>query len=102
MVVSIIGVQAARMAAKLSLHLVKEKKTVLLVGISGQQIEKIIGPHRGLSDVLTGDAQLQDVIYRDYDTGVDILPQGLASAVRAQDFSNDIPRLLEEFKKIMI
>ncbi|MEL6093007.1 hypothetical protein [Bartonella schoenbuchensis] len=99
MVVSVIGVQAARMAAKLSLHLVKEKKTVLLVGISGQQIEKIIGPHRGLSDVLTGDAQLQDVIYRDYDTGVDILPQGLASAVRAQDFSNDIPRLLEEFKK---
>ncbi|ENN93555.1 putative membrane protein [Bartonella bovis] len=99
MVVSIIGTQAARMAAKLSLHLVGEKKTVLLVDISGQQIEKIIGLHRGLSDVLTGDAQLQDVIYRDYDTGVDILPQGLASAVRAQDFSNDIPHLLGEFKK---
>ncbi|AQX19605.1 hypothetical protein [Bartonella sp. WD16.2] len=99
MIISIIGAQAARMAAKLSLHLVEEKKTVLLVDVSGQQIEKIIGPHRGLSDVLTGDAQLQDVIYRDYDTGVDILPQGLASTVRAQDFLNDIPRLLEEFKK---
>ncbi|MDD9334241.1 MAG: hypothetical protein PV354_11510, partial [Bartonella sp.] len=74
-VVSIIGPEAARTAAKLSLHLIKERKTILLVDISGQQIEKIIGPHRGLSDILTGNAQLQDIIYRDYDTGVDILPQ---------------------------
>ncbi|WP_181461075.1 hypothetical protein [Candidatus Bartonella washoeensis] len=98
-VVSIIGPEAARTAAKLSLHLIKECKTILLVDISGQQIEKIIGPHRGLSDVLTGNAQLQDVIYRDYDTGVDILPQGLTSAVGAQDFSNNIPNVLQEFKK---
>ncbi|WP_406604279.1 hypothetical protein [Bartonella gliris] len=98
-VVSIIGPEAARTAAKLSLHLIKDRKTVLLVDLSGQQIEKIIGPHRGLSDILTGNAQLQDVIYRDYDTGVDILPQGLTSAVCAQDFSNDIPHVLQEFKK---
>lgn len=98
-VVSIIGLEAAQTAAKLSLHLVKERKTVLLVDISGQQIEKVIGPHRGLSDILTGNAQLQDVIYHDYDTGVDILPQGLASAVCAQDFSSDIPNLVQEFKK---
>ncbi|WP_208434132.1 hypothetical protein [Bartonella taylorii] len=98
-VVSIIGLEAARTAAKLSLHLVKERKTILLVDISGQQIEKVIGPHRGLSDILTGNAQLQDVIYRDYDTGVDILPQGLTSAVCAQDFSNDISNLIQEFKK---
>ncbi|EJF75560.1 hypothetical protein MCO_01752 [Bartonella sp. DB5-6] len=98
-VVSIIGLEAARTAAKLSLHLVKERKTILLVDISGQQIEKVIGPHRGLSDILTGNAQLQDVIYRDYDTGVDILPQGITSAVCAQDFSNDIPNLVQEFKK---
>ncbi|GAA4661482.1 hypothetical protein GCM10023262_06640 [Bartonella pachyuromydis] len=97
--ISIIGPEAARTAAKLSLHLIKEHKTILLVDISGQQIEKVIGPHRGLSDILTGNAQLQDVIYRDYDTGVDILPQGLTSAVSAQDFSNDIPNLLQEFKK---
>ncbi|GAA5105058.1 hypothetical protein GCM10023261_04130 [Bartonella jaculi] len=98
-VVSIIGPEAARTAAKLSLHLIKEHKTVLLVDISGQQIEKIIGPHRGLTDILTGNAQLQDVIYRDYDTEVDILPQGLTSAVCAQEFSNDIPHILQEFKK---
>ncbi|EJF87937.1 hypothetical protein ME1_00901 [Bartonella vinsonii subsp. arupensis OK-94-513] len=98
-VVSIIGPEAARTAAKLSLLLIKERKTILLVDISGQQIEKVIGPHRGLSDILTGNAQFQDVIYRDYDTGVDILPQGLTSAVCAQDFSNDIPNLLQEFKK---
>ncbi|WP_455466771.1 hypothetical protein [Bartonella sp. B39] len=98
-VVSIIGLEAARMAAKLSLHLVKERKTILLVDISGQQIEKVIGPHRGMSDILTGNAQLHDVIYRDYDTGVDILPQGLTSAVCAQNFSNEIPHILQEFKK---
>ncbi|WP_208440625.1 hypothetical protein [Bartonella raoultii] len=98
-IVSIIGPEAARTAAKLSLHLIKERKTILLVDISGQQIEKVIGPHRGLSDILIGNAQLQDVIYRDYDTGVDILPQGLTSAVSAQDFSDDIANLLQEFKK---
>lgn len=69
-VISIIGPEAARTAAKLSLHLTKENKTILLVDISGQQIEKVIGPHRGLSDILTGNAQLHDVIYRDYDTGL--------------------------------
>lgn len=98
-VISIIGPEAARTAAKLSLHLTKENKTILLVDISGQQIEKVIGPHRGLSDVLTGHAQMHDVIYRDYDTGVDILPQGLTSAVSAQDFSNNISHILQEFKK---
>lgn len=98
-VVSIIGPEAARTAAKLSLHLTKEHKTILLVDISGQQIEKVIGPHRGLSDILTGHAQLHDVIYHDYDTGVDILPQGLTSAVSAQDFSNNISHILQEFKK---
>ncbi|UNF41177.1 hypothetical protein MNL09_03485 [Bartonella krasnovii] len=98
-VISIIGPEAARTAAKLSLHLTKENKTILLVDISGQQIEKVIGPHRGLSDILTGNAQLHDVIYRDYDTGVDILPQGLTSAVAAQDFSNNISHILQEFKK---
>ncbi|WP_455477487.1 hypothetical protein [Bartonella sp. B41] len=98
-VVSIIGPEAARTAAKLSLHLIKERKTILLVDISGQQIEKVIGPHRGLSDILTGNAQVHDVIYRDYDTGVDILPQGLTSFVCAQDFSNNIPRLFQELKK---
>ncbi|WP_455481414.1 hypothetical protein V3564_03435 [Bartonella sp. B12(2025)] len=98
-VVSIIGPEAARTAAKLSLHLIKEQKTILLVDISGQQIEKVIGPHRGLSDILTGNAQLQDVIYRDYDTGVDILPQGLTSAVYAQNFLNNIPNVLQELKK---
>ncbi|GAA5103168.1 hypothetical protein [Bartonella acomydis] len=98
-VISIIGPEAAQTAAKLSLHLIKEHKTILLVDISGQQIERVIGPHRGLSDILTGNAQLQDVIYRDYDTGVDILPQGLTSAVSAQNFSNNILMLLQEFKK---
>ncbi|WP_175868236.1 hypothetical protein [Bartonella gabonensis] len=98
-VISIIGPEAARTAAKLSLHLTKENKTILLVDISGQQIEKVIGPHRGLSDILTGNAQLHDVIYRDYDTGVDILPQGLTSAVSAQDFSDNISQVLQEFKK---
>ncbi|WP_273757666.1 hypothetical protein [Bartonella sp. AU55XJBT] len=98
-VISIIGPEAARTAAKLSLYLTKEHKTILLVDISGQQIEKVIGPHRGLSDILTGHAQLHDVIYRDYDTGVDILPQGLTSAVSAQDFSDNISHVLQEFKK---
>ncbi|WP_375668385.1 hypothetical protein [Bartonella sp. AP36NXGY] len=98
-IISIIGPEAARTAAKLSLHLTKENKTILLVDISGQQIEKVIGPHRGLSDILTGNAKLHDVIYRDYDTGVDILPQGLTSAISAQDFSNDIFHILQEFKK---
>lgn len=98
-VISIIGQEAARTAAKLSLHLTKENKRILLVDISGQQIEKVIGPHRGLSDILTGNAQLHDVIYRDYDTGVDILPQGLTSAVSAQDFLNNISHILQELKK---
>ncbi len=98
-IISIIGPEAARTAAKLSLHLTKENKTILLVDISGQQIEKVIGPHRGLSDILTGNAKLHDVIYRDYDTGVDILPQGVTSAISAQDFSNDIFHILQEFKK---
>lgn len=70
--------------------------------ISGEQIEKVIGPHRGLSDILIGSAQLHDVIYHDYDTGVDILPQGLTNAVYAQDFSNNISHLLQELKKSMI
>ncbi|WP_332060910.1 hypothetical protein [Bartonella sp. CB74] len=98
-VVSIIGPESARMAAKLSLHLTKEQKTILLVDISGQEIEKVIGPHRGLSDILMGNAQLQDVVYRDYDTGIDILPQGLKNIAYVQDFSNSIPNILQEFKK---
>ncbi|MDM9996986.1 hypothetical protein AT246_02400 [Bartonella henselae] len=98
-IISIIGPEAARTAAKLSLHLIKERKTILLVDISGEQIEKVIGPHRGLSDILIGSAQLHDVIYHDYDTGVDILPQGLTNAVYAQDFSNNISHLLQELKK---
>ncbi|WP_413154730.1 hypothetical protein [Bartonella sp. cb54] len=98
-VVSIIGPESARTAAKLSLHLTKEQKTILLVDISGQEIEKVIGPHRGLSDILMGNAQLQDVVYRDYDTGVDILPQGLKNIAYVQDFSDSIPNILQEFKK---
>ncbi|EYS92102.1 hypothetical protein X471_00391 [Bartonella bacilliformis str. Heidi Mejia] len=71
----------------------------MLVDISGQKIEKVIEPHRGLSDILIGDTQLQDVIYRDYDAEVDILPRrGLASAIRAQDFSHEIlSSILEGF-----
>ncbi|WP_336276985.1 hypothetical protein [Bartonella sp. CB178] len=98
-VISIVGSEAARMAAKLSLHLIKECKTILLVNVSGQMIEKMIGPHRGLSDILTGHIQLQDVVYRDYDTGVDILPRGLTSPARAQEFAKNIPDILREFKK---
>ncbi|WP_407966035.1 hypothetical protein [Bartonella sp. C271] len=98
-VVSIIGPEAARIAAKLSLHLIKEHKTILLVDISGKQIEKVIGPRSGLSDVLTGCAQLHDVIYHDYDTGIDIFPRGITSAERAKKFSNAIPIILQEFKK---
>ncbi|WP_455478313.1 hypothetical protein V3565_00035 [Bartonella sp. B10] len=98
-VISIIGPKAAQTAAKLSLHLIKESKTILLIDISGQQIEKMIGPHRGLSDILMGKARLQDVIYRDHDTGVDILSQGLASVVHAQGFSKNIYDTLQEFKK---
>ncbi|WP_236823839.1 hypothetical protein [Bartonella sp. JB63] len=98
-IVSIIGPEAAQMAAKLSLYLIKEQKKILLVDISGQQIEKMIGPRRGLSDILTGCAQLHDVIYHDYDTGIDILPKGLTNARCAKKFSNIIPLILEEFKK---
>ncbi|KEG16708.1 hypothetical protein H705_00585 [Bartonella bacilliformis Cond044] len=97
-VISIIEPEAARIAAKLSLHLIEDRKRVLLVDISGQKIEKVIEPHRGLSDILIGDTQLQDVIYRDYDAEVDILPRGLASAIRAQDFSHEIlSSILEGF-----
>ncbi|WP_455482454.1 hypothetical protein V4P56_02210 [Bartonella sp. B35(2025)] len=98
-VISIIGSEAAQMAAKLSLHLIEKSKTILLVDISGQQIEKVIGPHRGLSDILAGKVQLQDVVYHDYDTGVDILPQGLTSIDCVQDLSKNIPIILQEFKK---
>ncbi|WP_455474766.1 hypothetical protein [Bartonella sp. B30(2025)] len=97
-VISVMGPEAARTAAKLSLHLTKDHKTILLVDVSGQQIEKAIGPHRGLSDILGGHAQLQDVIYRDYDTGIDILPQGLTPITCAQDFPNCIFGVLQEFK----
>jgi len=70
-------------------------KKVLLIDISASKIGSLIGPHRGFTDVLTGDAAIHEVIYKDYDTGIDILPQGLASAIRARDFSRDIGQLVD-------
>ena len=67
----------------------------MLIDISASQIGSLIGPHRGFTDVLTGDAAIQEVIYKDYDTGIDILPQGLASTMRARDFSKDIGQLVD-------
>ena len=92
--IAVVGKSAAKTAARLSMDLKKENNAILLVDISTNEIGNLIGPHRGFTDVLTGDAKISEVIYNDYDTGVDILPQGLASPLRAKDFSKDIPAFI--------
>ena len=92
--IAVVGKTAAKTAARLSMGLKKENNSILLVDISTNEIGNLIGPHRGFTDVLTGDAKISEVIYNDYDTGVDILPQGLASLIRAKDFSKDIPAFI--------
>ena len=92
--IAVVGKTAAKTAARLSMDLKKENNAILLVDISTNEIGNLIGPHRGFTDVLTGDAKISEVIYNDYDTGVDILPQGLASPLRAKDFSKDIPAFI--------
>ena len=98
-IVSIVGNDAAQSSARLSMGLKKNAAAILLVDVSTNEIGNLIGPHRGFTDVLTGDADISDVIYNDYDTGVDILPQGIASLVRAKDFSRDIPAMLKGLKE---
>lgn len=98
-IVSIVGNDAAQSSARLSMGLKKNAASILLVDVSTNEIGNLIGPHRGFTDVLTGDADISDVIYNDYDTGVDILPQGIASLVRAKDFSRDIPAMLKGLKE---
>lgn len=93
--VIVAGHYAAQIAARIGIVFEKNKKKVLLIDISASKIGSLIGPHRGFTDVLTGDAAIQEVIYKDYDTGIDILPQGLASAMRARDFSKDIGQLVD-------
>lgn len=93
--VIVAGHYAAQIAARIGIVFEKNKKKVLLIDISASKIGSLIGPHRGFTDVLTGDAAIQEVIYKDYDTGIDILPQGLASAMRARDFSRDIGQLVD-------
>lgn len=93
--VIVAGHYAAQIAARIGIVFEKNKKKVLLIDISASKIGSLIGPHRGFTDVLTGDAAVQEVIYKDYDTGIDILPQGLASAIRARDFSRDIGQLVD-------
>ena len=96
--IAVVGKTAAKTAARLSMGLKKENNAILLVDISTNEIGNLIGPHRGFTDVLTGDAKISEVIYNDYDTGVDILPQGLASPLRAKDFSKDIPAFISELE----
>ncbi|WP_295732601.1 hypothetical protein [uncultured Bartonella sp.] len=98
-IVSIVGDDAAQSAARLSMGLKKNAASILLVDVSTNEIGNLIGPHRGFTDVLTGDADVSDVIYNDYDTGVDILPQGIASMLRAKDFASDIPTMLKGLKE---
>lgn len=93
--VIVAGHYAAQIAARIGIVFEKNKKKVLLIDISASKIGSLIGPHRGFNDVLTGDAAIHEVIYKDYDTGIDILPQGLASAIRARDFSRDIGQLVD-------
>ncbi|WP_461722648.1 GumC domain-containing protein [Bartonella sp. LJL80] len=96
--VAVAGPDAAKASARIAIGLKSDTKSVLLVDVSANQIGTLIGPHRGFTDVLTGDSKLNEVIYTDHDTGIDILPQGLAAPIRASDFSSDIPALLDELR----
>lgn len=98
-IVTVVGKDAAQASARLSMKLRSVEKSVLLVDISTNEIGNLIGPHRGFTDVLTGDAKISEVIYSDYDTGVDILPRGIASLLRAKDFASDIPTLIDALKE---
>lgn len=97
--VAVVGANAGQTSARLAMSLKHENKTVLLIDISTNEIGNLIGPHRGFTDVLTGDAKISEVIYSDYDTGIDILPQGMASPLRAKDFVSDIPELAHSLKE---
>lgn len=96
--VSVAGQNAARASARLSMGVKNEGVSILLIDVSTNEIGNLIGPHRGFTDVLTGDAEISEVIYRDYDTGIDILPQGVASMLRAKECSKDIPALVNSLK----
>ncbi|WP_297322167.1 hypothetical protein [uncultured Bartonella sp.] len=97
-IVAVVGEKAGQVSARLAMDLQSKNKTVLLVDISTNEIGNLIGPHRGFTDILTGDAKIAEVIYSDYDSGVDILPQGMASVVRAHDFVTDIPEIIDLLK----
>lgn len=96
--VSVAGQNAARASARLSMSVKHDGTSILLVDMSTNEIGNLIGPHRGFTDVLTGEAEISEVIYSDYDTGIDILPQGIASMFRAKDFLKNIPALIDSLK----
>ncbi|EJF88858.1 hypothetical protein [Bartonella tamiae] len=94
-----VGEGAAQGAAQIAFRLKNEQNSILIVDICSKEIEKLIGLHRGFVDVLTKEAQLSEVIYHDYDTDVDILPQGLAQSELVSSFINDIPNLIQKINE---
>lgn len=96
--VSVVGENAARASARLAMGLKNEGGFILLVDISTNEIGNLIGPHRGFTDILAGNAEISEVIYRDYNTGIDILPHGVASSFKAKEFLKDIPTLINSLK----
>lgn len=95
-IIALFGATAEEQGARIALKAFQAQKNTLLIDIAGSEITRFIGIHTGLSDVLAGDALLQEAIYLDPETGVDILPNGRVSSLRAATFSNRFPALLQK------
>lgn len=98
-IIALFGATAEEQGARIALKAFKIRRSTVLIDIAGSEITRQIGVHTGLSDVLTGEASLEEAIHQDPETGVDILPNGRVSSLRAAAFSHRFPSVLKKLQE---
>lgn len=104
--VAVFGNQAENFAARIAIDFRKKGADIVLVDFSGNEIKRYIGLNEGLTDILFGNAHLESVIYKDPNSGVDILSKGVTDSVDdgglADRMANVIAQLEERYSLVVL
>jgi len=104
--VAVFGNQAENFAARIAIDFSKSGAKIILVDFSGSELKRYIGHNEGLTDILFGSAHLDDVIYKDSNSGVDILSKGLAVSTDhnglAEKMANLVAQLEERYSLVVL
>lgn len=74
--IAFFGCKAEHAAAHLLIHYKKQNKKILLIDFSGKEIIPYIGSRPGIIDLLLKKTRLDEIIYKDKITGIDIIIPG--------------------------